>query len=488
MAKTTIGPRCAAVYVRVSTEEQAELSPETQLEKIREYAAREGIVILEDHIYIDPGISGKKAEKRPQFMRMISAAKEKDCPFTVLLLWKFSRFARNQEEAIFYKSILRSKCGVDVVSITEPLIAGHFGSLIERIIEWMDEFYSIRLGEEVKRSMEANARRGKLQAIPSFGYTAKDGRLVPEPEEALIIQRIFNSFLAGKGLFPIAKELNAMGIRTHRGNMFENRTIEYILRNPVYIGKLRWNPAGHTRRDFSNENIIIADSDHEPLVDVETWEAAQKRLDEVKAKWGYKARPTNELKHWLSGIVRCNACGSTLTFSHPHYYKCNSFVRGRCKHSQHIRADLLAEALIGKLAEDATTAQDLACEIVYTNSSGGDDLARMEASLRQLQIKKSRLQEAYLAGVMELADFAATKKELDADLEQIQQEIQDFHQRADERAVKAAIQTAIGAAVQTLKDPSATLEQKNNAARSVIDTCTFDKSSYTLTISYSIVL
>ena len=488
MDKTTIGPRCAAVYIRVSTEEQAELSPDTQMEKIREYAAREGIVILEDHIYIDAGISGKKAEKRPQFMRMISSAKEKDCPFTVLLLWKFSRFARNQEEAIFYKSILRSKCGVDVVSITEPLIAGHFGSLIERIIEWMDEFYSIRLGEEVKRSMEANARRGKLQATPSFGYSVQDGRLVPEPEEALIIQRIFHGFLAGKGLYPIARELNAMGIRTHRGNTFENRTIEYILRNPVYIGKLRWNPTGRTRRDFFNENIIVADSDHEPLVDVETWEAAQKRLDEVKAKWGYKARPTTDLKHWLSGIVRCSACGSTLIYSLPHYYKCNRYARGRCQHSQHIRADLLAEALIGKLAEDATTAQELACDIIYTNEKGGNDLARMEATLKQMQVKKSRLQEAYLAGVMELPDFAAAKKELDADLEQIQQEIQDFHQRSDERAVKAAIQTAIGAALQTLTDPSATLEQKNNAARSVIDTCTFDKSTYTLTVSYSIVL
>lgn len=480
--------RFAAVYIRVSTEEQAELSPESQMKEIQKYAQREGIVILQDHVYVDAGISGKKAEKRPEFMRMIAAAKEKDCPFTVLLLWKFSRFARNQEEAIFYKSILRSKCGVDVVSISEPLIAGHFGSLIERIIEWMDEFYSIRLSEEVKRSMEVNARRGKLQSSPSFGYRAVDGRLVPNPEEAQIIQRIFNSFVAGKGLYPIARELNAMGIRTHRGNPFENRTIEYILRNPVYIGKMRWNPKGRTRRDFFNENIIVADSDHEPLVSVELWEAAQQRLNEVKAQWGYKARPTSELKHWLSGVVRCSSCGSTLTFSHPHYYKCNNFVRGRCKTSQHIKADLLAEAIIDKLTEDAVIMDGVAYEITYSNQNGGNDLARMEVSLRQAKQKRARLQEAYLSGVLDLEDFADSKKPLDADIAQLQQDIQAFYAKSDEQAVKSALQDSIRAVVKILQDPNASLEEKNNAFRSVVGTCIFDKESLTLKITYGVLL
>ena len=153
-------PRCAAAYVRVSTDDQTELSPDSQLEEIRKYAQREGLRLLDGHIYIDAGISGKKADRRPAFMRMIAQAKEENCPFSVILLWKYSRFARNQEESIFYKSILRSKCGIEVVSVTEPLLAGPFGSLIERIIEWMDEFYSIRLSQEVKRSMPVNAQRG----------------------------------------------------------------------------------------------------------------------------------------------------------------------------------------------------------------------------------------------------------------------------------------------------------------------------------------
>ena len=446
-------PRFCAAYIRVSTDDQAELSPETQLEEIRKYAQREGIILLQEQIYIDSGISGKKAERRPEFMRMIATAKEKDCPFSVILLWKYSRFARNQEESIFYKSILRSKCGVDVVSVTEPLIAGPFGSLIERIIEWMDEFYSIRLSQEVKRSMLVNAQRGKLQATPSFGYRVEDGRLIPVEEEAQLIRRIFDSFVAGKGLFPIAKELNDLGIRTHRGNRFENRTVEYILRNPVYIGKLRWNPAGRTRRDFFNENLIIADAEHEPLI----------------------------------SLVRCSACGATLIFAKPHYYKCNNYARGRCTHSQHIRVDLLEAALLSKLEADAKTSEGLGYEITYTTPRGGSDLARLEAALRQIQTKKARLQEAYLSGVLELPDFAAAKKELDQGEARIRQELAEFHAKTDETAVRNVLQSAIGSALETLRRPDAPLEQKNTAARSIIENCVFDKAASVLSITYRVV-
>ena len=488
MSNTIDGLRFAAVYIRVSTDEQAELSPETQLEKIREYAQRENVIILQDHIYVDAGISGKKAEKRPEFMRMIAAAKEKDCPFTSLLVWKFSRFARNQEESIFYKSVLRSKCGVDVVSVSEPLIAGHFGSLIERIIEWMDEFYSIRLSEEVKRSMEVNARRGKLQATPSFGYSVSEGKLIVNDEEAELVRWVFRSFVDGKGLYPIARELNAMGIRTHRGNQFENRTVEYILRNPVYIGKLRWNPTGRTCRDFFNENIIVADGEHEPIVDQELWDAAQVRLDQVKLQWGYKARPTSDLKHWLSGLIRCSSCNGTLIFSLPHYYKCNNYAKGRCRSSQHIKADILADALIERLQEDAVTLQPLSCNVTYSASNGGADAARIETALRELEKKKARLQEAYLSGVIELADFAIAKRDLEANIDQATAQLEKMNEQTDEQQVQKALQEAIVRALETITSPDASLEEKNNAARSVLDTCVFDKEQATLTITYRTVL
>ena len=481
-------PQFGSAYIRVSTDDQVELSPESQLEEIKKYARREGILLLEDQIYIDAGISGKKAESRPEFMRMIAAAKSPDCPFSVILLWKYSRFARNQEESIFYKSILRSKCGINVVSVTEPLIAGPFGSLIERIIEWMDEFYSIRLSQEVKRSMRVNAERGKLQATASFGYRAEDGRLVPDETEAVYVRRIFDSFLAGKGIYVIARELNAMGIRTHRGNPFENRTIEYILRNPVYIGKLRWNPSGRTRRDFFNENIIVADGGHEPLISEETWNAAQRQLDAVKAQRGYKARPSYDLKGWTSGIVRCAACGATLIFAQPHYYKCNHYARGRCRHSQHVRAEALEDAIIARLKTDAVSTSPLSCNIICTNAGGGHELTRLEATVRQLHVKRGRLQEAYLAGVLNLEDFSAAKKDIESAISQAEAELEELKAKSDGEVVKHRLQDAIAHALETLQSPGASLEEQNNAARSVMENCVFDKENSLLTITYRITI
>lgn len=481
-------PRCAAAYVRVSTEDQAELSPDSQLVEIRKYASREGLMLLNNHIYIDAGISGKKADCRPEFMRMIAQAKEEHCPFSVILLWKFSRFARNQQESIFYKSILRSKCGIEVVSVTEPLVAGPFGSLIERIIEWMDEFYSIRLSQEVKRSMTVNAQRGKLQASPPFGYRAEGGKLIPLPEEADHIRRIFDSFVAGAGTWNIARELNDLGARTHRGNPFENRTIEYIIRNPAYIGKLRWNPTGRSHRDYSNENIIIADGEHEPLVSIETWEAAQNRMDCLKAQFGYKARPTYELKHWLSGLVRCSACGGTMIFTKPHYFKCNNWVRAKCSHSQHIRADLLAESVIAQMAEDAYGSTVVAYDVTYTAASGGNELNRLNAMLKQLHTKKERLQDAYLSGVLDLDDFAKAKKALDDSIRQAQVQLKAQRTQVNEASTVSALRSSIATALETLRSPEATIAEKNMAARSILETCVFDKASSTLSVTYRMML
>ncbi len=105
------------------------------------------IIYQTNMFFIDNGISGRKSKKRHDFLRMIGLAKTKPAsPFEAILLWKFNRFARNQEESIVYKSMLRKKCNVDVISTTQQTTKDIYGDLIERIIEWTDEFYSIQLG------------------------------------------------------------------------------------------------------------------------------------------------------------------------------------------------------------------------------------------------------------------------------------------------------------------------------------------------------
>ena len=164
--------KTVCAYIRVSTDSQEEYSPDAQIRLLKEYATSHDMTIID--IYQDLGISGRNADKRPQFQDMIAMAKSKEHPYDAILVWKFSRFARNQEESIVYKSLLKKNL-VDVVSVSEPLPEGVIGELVERIFEWMDEYYSIRLSGEVRRGMTQKALAGGYNANVPCGYTKEKG-------------------------------------------------------------------------------------------------------------------------------------------------------------------------------------------------------------------------------------------------------------------------------------------------------------------------
>ena len=198
-----------AAYVRVSTDDQTELSPDAQIRVIMDAAKADGFIIPKEYIFIEKkGISGRKADNRPEFQRMIAIAKsQKPAPFKRLYLWKFSRFARNQEESTFYKGILRKKCDVEIKSVSEPIMEGMFGRLIETIIEWFDEYYSINLSGEVLRGMTEKALREGYQATPCLGYRAVgEGKpFVVEEKSYAIVEYIFQTYHSGKDMTATAR-------------------------------------------------------------------------------------------------------------------------------------------------------------------------------------------------------------------------------------------------------------------------------------------
>jgi len=132
-----------ACYIRVSTDDQTEFSPDAQLKAIKDYAKKNNITLTKQYVYIDEGISGKKAEKRPAFMEMIATAKLKPRPFDVILVHKFDRFARSREDSVVYKSLLKKEAGIKVVSITESIEDDKFSIILEAMLEAMAEYYSI---------------------------------------------------------------------------------------------------------------------------------------------------------------------------------------------------------------------------------------------------------------------------------------------------------------------------------------------------------
>ena len=100
--------KIGAAYIRVSDESQDEYSPDSQLKKIREQAAKDGIYIPDEYVFYDDGISGRNTKKRADFNRMIGLAKEKDHPFEVIYVWArrrrqgCQRQSRNQKPRRFH--------------------------------------------------------------------------------------------------------------------------------------------------------------------------------------------------------------------------------------------------------------------------------------------------------------------------------------------------------------------------------------------------
>lgn len=462
----------AALYIRVSTDKQEELSPDAQKRLGLDFAKSNNMFISPEHIFIEKGISGRKADKRPEFQRMIGLAKSDDRPFSVILVWKFSRFARNQEESIVYKSMLKKQCGIEVVSITEPLIDGPFGSLIERIIEWMDEYYSINLSGEVIRGMTEKAMRGGYQSAPSLGYRSPGHGLpfVVVPDEAEIVKYVFDQYVNHhREPTSIARSLNDRGVFTKRGSLFEKRNITYILRNRFYIGKLIWN-------DIERDGV------HETFISEDLFRAANERLDSEYAP--RRRRNVSTCRHWLSGLVKCSICGASLSFNvgrHP-FFQCWKYAKGM----HHISSGISEKILIASVFEyfdKLLSGSDFSFSYRSPVSAPEIDESQIyRKELEKLDRRERRIKEAYEADIDTLEEYRENKQRLNAERERLTQLLESAAKETsrDPSADKAALLQRINTVYDVLKNDDVDYETKGVFIRSVVEEIIWDKENNSL--------
>lgn len=212
----------AALYIRVSTEDQIDYSPDAQKRLLLEYAKKNHYECPERFIYIDEGISGRRADKRPAFMKMIRTAKQTPQPFDTILVHKFDRFSRSREDSVLYKSLLKKEYGIKVISITEHLEDDKFSIILEAILEAMAEYYSLNLSDEVLKGMTEKALQGGYQSAPPYGYEVPHKKAIPiiKENEATVVRTIFDRYLHYHlSPYEIARALNEEGVRTKRGKI-----------------------------------------------------------------------------------------------------------------------------------------------------------------------------------------------------------------------------------------------------------------------------
>lgn len=474
----TASARIAALYIRVSTDKQEELSPDAQKRLLLDYAEKNKMIVSEQYIFIESGISGKKADKRPQFQKMIGLAKQKDHPFHVILVWKYSRFARNQEESIVYKSLLK-KNGVDVISISEPLVDGPFGSLIERIIEWMDEYYSIRLSGEVYRGMTEKALRGGYQASPPLGYRIEHHGAIPVivSEEAEIVKTIFNKYVyEGLTSFQLAKYLNALNLKTKQGKKFERRSVEYIIQNPIYKGYIRWNRVHNDSRTVKDESEwIIEKGEQEPIISEELFEKAQERFNREYAPLS-KSRPVTEYKHWLSGLIKCVHCGRTMTSSTTTRSKyrqfiCNGYNKGKCPISNSVSENILIPYIMKSL-EEIIASEQVEYEIIKHEYKS--DTTLLEQQLNKILSKEKRVKNAYVNGIDTLEEYKRNKEMLLKEKEEVMKQINQLKNDIDKDHTSEMVQR-IKEVYEIITNDKIDNITKNKAMRSIIEKIVYNK-------------
>ncbi len=466
--------KSACAYIRVSTEQQEELSPDSQRRLLKEYAEKNNMIVTK--FYEDLGISGRKADKRPEFQNMISDCKSKDHPYDVVLVWKFSRFARNQEESILYKSLL-NKAKIEVVSVSESVPDGMVGGLVERIFEWMDEYYSINLSGEAKRGWEEKRLKGGYPASCPYGYDyVKGGIPKINEEEIKIVRKIFDMYLYDdRSASYITKWLNQNGHRTKFGRTWDNRYLIDLLVNPFFAGKIRWKAFDENKHLKPISEWIIMDGVHDAIITMEEFEEAYKKRIACGA---LKRRGANGCKNWLSGMVKCSHCGATLIYckesKHNYsYFRCKGYINGLCSHANYVTENKLTEDIVAGLKNIS----GLNNEICFKTKSEyhNNDIDSISKQIGEIDKKLKRVRNAFVNGIDTIEEYKASKEKLEAEKKDLEKYL--TKSTSPTKTDKKKMLSNIEKVINIITDDESDMFRKSQAIQSICEKIVYSKEA-----------
>ena len=412
----------AAMYLRVSSEMQREnFSIAAQKEECIKYIEEKGLIITENHIYIDEGFSAKN-EERPGFQRMMIDAQTGE--FSLIVAHKMDRLERNLRAMLDLTDELKRidvsvYCVHDHMTVTDDLFC--------RIMAVIHENYLTNLADEIAKGKHEASRQGNfIGSTAPFGYrlipSSRKGdrrKLVPDDKEAAALIKCFEMYASGNySLQDLAVYLNNLGFISRRGQPFGKETMRDMLENPIYYGKIYYQ--GVSNDDFYE----IFDGNQKPLVDEETfYKAAEIRESRVKSHSQNKSSKESLKEHYLvQNLICCKACSRRLrvitrgknTFMYMEY----SAERGlECKDSnEYVDAGYLDQQVrdfMGSIVIPHSWA-----DYVAQNTEKQDEINEIQAQIKNLENRMRRRTQAYtVAGVYSFEDF---KIEQEQDKEEIE--------------------------------------------------------------------
>jgi site-specific DNA recombinase len=416
--------KTAAVYARVSTDEQARegTSLGAQQRLAHERAERDGGTIADEHVYVDAGISGKTAD-RPEYQRMLADAAAGT--FGVLFVWKFDRLGRDAEELLRARRMLAA-ADVSIVSLTEGEAES---TLVYGVRALVSQEEREKIAERSRMGLAEVARQGGWKGGEApYGYRSAGNRTLEVVEtEAAVVRLIESMYLGGDGATKTARLLNEAGYRTRHGRLWTKVQVLGILDSPVYVGMVQY--AGETYP-----------GNHQPLRDDETWQRIL-ALRNARRRSPTGGRGAQPRRHLLTkGMLRC-VCGRPMgarTFKTGYdYYVCNGRENAGC-HQAIIRREVVDEPL---LAMFETHVLDIDATIAQIRGEANRQIreAREFSSATELELARiddalARVRSDYLAGDLTAADWTQLRSDLQQDREAQAAELARHRDRAAELA------------------------------------------------------
>jgi len=273
-------------------------------------------------------------------------------------------------------------------------------------------------------------------------------------------------------------------INPTRGNLFENRSIDYILNNPVYIGKLRWTPTERARRNFNHPDTIVSEGQHEPIIGIDLWEKAQEAVKQIKELYKPRTREQAPMRSWLKGLVRCGNCGKLLCATKSGSFQCNGYSVGTCKPSSSITINKLEGVVLEELK--STFKGELEIKVVpkVSEVETSNEFDFLTDKLKKLELREERIKLAFQDGIDTLDEYKTNKKTLVEERRTTLEKLDKINITLVGVNEDESIYKRMESVHALLTDDSIAMEVKYKTAHFLINTVTYTKQKNLLEIEY----
>lgn len=495
----------AAIYARKSTDQtgvnEEEKSVTRQITHATAYALTKGWTVAEDHIYVDDGISGAEFVKRPGFIRLMSALTPRP-PFEILIMSEESRLGREQI-ATAYALQQITDAGVRVfyyLTDQERTLNSAMDKMMSSLTAFGAELEREKASQRTHDAMKKKALAGHVVGGGVYGYDNKevlgtDGQRlhvirVINPEEALVVVRIFERYLAGEcGLSTIAKDLNAQDVPPPmgKGKGWCPTCIRAMLRRPIYRGEIVWNRSQaihrngtETSRRRPKGDWVTLEAPDLRIIPQHLWDRVQAKIARVAALYERTSNgqirrtpngATRPSAYLLSGLAQCGTCGGSIVAQRrgsthgKDVYMCAFYHRrGRtvCSNDLRINQDLLNSALLHGIyaALDARMLDEAVKRALIEIRAGQRAFPTQRLALeRQLSLIEARLRhlvDLAATGRMtetvwaELLKEEAAKKSLAVQLESVETLMRVA--TADEKRIERTLRAKVSNAMDLMRE------------------------------------